>query len=150
MYCLDMEEPLSIGRRIAILEVSGRITSYLLMACLSLVLSMVPAACASTAKSSSIPADLKAFLPASAVVASSFDRQTTQGRNASVTVTVVEAADTYVSAFKANAKQLGYIEQIDQTSAGLRVIAYRGDGDKAITMNLTDKTAVLVLLSPPN
>lgn len=120
---------------------------------LATIVGAVMVAACSHAASTVVTPDLSAFVPQNAKVTASSDRKSATGRTASANLTLDGSADDYVKAFKASARAQGYEEQVDQTSAAARVVAYRAAGDKTITLTLTTEgaekpTAAIVLSSP--
>lgn len=139
----------SIGQHHHHLErLGGWCSKVLVVAALSLIVT----SCSPRA-SASVAADLAAFVPANGKVTASSDRHSAAGRSAAASLTLGGSADEYVNAFKSAARAQGYEEQVDQTNATTRVVAYRAPGDKTITLTLTTNgtaasTAAIVLASP--
>ena len=67
-------------------------------------------------------------------------------------MTLSGPVDEYVASFKKAARGQGYEEQVDQSDAAKRVIAYSAPGDKTLTLSVTGdgtvNTVAIVLLTP--
>jgi hypothetical protein len=137
---------ITIGRQQHHLERSGRTFVF----CLVFAVATLVSGCSK--KQSAVPSELAAYVPAGTKVTETFDRKTDNGRNAMIQVLLPGPTEDYVTAFKTRARSDGFTEQVDQTTATGRVIAYRATGDRTLTLQITTapsgSTAAVVLSSP--